>query len=422
MSKIDCLVCHDTTGSYKKAPPKAGMPDPKVDLVYVAKHVGHTTRKTCGDCHFMGGGGDAVKHADMNSALFWPKRNCDIHMGGYDFQCIECHKTKKHKIPGRSTSVSVAEGALSCENCHSDKPHHENPLLDSHLNKHCQSIACNTCHSPVYSKCVPTKVWWDWSSAGDKKRKPKKDKYGKPDYHWKKGTFRWKESAKPVYFWFNGYTKRVLLGDKINPKAKGFRPGERLSDEEKMNLTYTDITHPLGSIFDPNSKITPFKVMRGIQGADAKYRYLLVPHLFPYNKEDKTAYWKSLDWQKAFAEGMKKAGLEYSGEYIWVATRMFWRIEHEVMPKEFALSCAQCHSSLNGEKTCDRCHQDNRNLQFKKLALQGVDFQFMQQRGRDVGALIGQTDYINFKALGYKGDPIIYGGRFKQLPLKISVK
>jgi hypothetical protein len=32
------------------------------------------------------------------------------------------------------------------------------------------------------------------------------------------------------------------------------------------------------------------------------YHYLLVPHLYPKgNKEDKTAYWKHRDWQKAFA-------------------------------------------------------------------------------------------------------------------------
>jgi len=33
MSKIDCLVCHDTTGTYKKAPPGAGFPKKDVDLV-----------------------------------------------------------------------------------------------------------------------------------------------------------------------------------------------------------------------------------------------------------------------------------------------------------------------------------------------------------------------------------------------------
>ena len=45
------------------------------------------------------------------------------------------------------------------------------------------------------------------------------------------------------------------------------------------------------------------------------------------------------------------------------------------------------------------------------------DFAWMQKRGRDVSHLVGATNYIDFKALGYKGDPILTGGRFKKLPL-----
>jgi len=56
-------------------------------------------------------------------------------------------------------------------------------------------------------------------------------------------------------------------------------------------------------------------------------------------------------------------------------------------------------------------------VDFKKIAHKGTDFSFMASKGRDVGHLIGKTDYIDFKALGYKGDPIIYGGRFKKLPM-----
>ena len=47
----------------------------------------------------------------------------------------------------------------------------------------------------------------------------------------------------------------------------------------------------------------------------------------------------------------------------------------------------------------------------------GTDFSWMKARGRDVSALIGKTDYIDFKSLGYRGDPILTGGRFKRLPL-----
>ena len=416
-SRMDCLVCHDTTGSYRKAPPAAGMPDPKVDLTFVAKHVGNTSRNTCGECHFQGGGGDAVKHADMSSVLRYPTRNCDIHMGGYDFVCTDCHKTVNHKIKGRATSLPVSEGSRSCEDCHTSKPHYGETLLDYHLNKHCETVACNTCHSPVFSKCNPTKTWWDWSMAGDKKREPGKDKYGMPDYNWMKGEFLWKESNKPSYAWYNGYMQRLLLGDAINPEAQGFGPGEQPDRAAKMRMAATDITRPIGSIQDPGSKIYPFKVMDGIQPADAEHRYLLVPHLYPLSKDDATAYWKNLDWQKAFADGMEAAGLDYSGRYMWVRTNMYWGISHEVAPKERALSCVQCHESLKGDKTCDRCHQDSRDVDFKTLAHKGTDFSYMASRGRDVASLVGATDYIDFKALGYEGDPIVHGGRFKRLPL-----
>lgn len=46
----------------------------------------------------------------------------------------------------------------------------------------------------------------------------------------------------------------------------------------------------------------------------------------------------------------------------------------------------------------------------------------MKSKGRDVRHLIGATDYIGFKALGYKGDPIIHGGRFKKAPMGYKFK
>ncbi|MDY0375719.1 MAG: hypothetical protein RBQ72_08330 [Desulfobacterium sp.] len=70
------------------------MPKKDVDLKLVAENVGHSSRATCGACHFNGGGGDAIKHADMSRQLLEPDRNCDVHMGGYDFSCTECHKTR----------------------------------------------------------------------------------------------------------------------------------------------------------------------------------------------------------------------------------------------------------------------------------------------------------------------------------------
>jgi hypothetical protein len=59
----------------------------------------------------------------------------------------------------------------------------------------------------------------------------------------------------------------------------------------------------------------------------------------------------------------------------------------------------------------------DKNVDFKKIAQKGTDFSLMVSKGRDVSHLIGKADYIDFKALGYKGDPVIHGGRFKKLPM-----
>jgi hypothetical protein len=40
--------------------------------------------------------------------------------------------------------------------------------------------------------------------------------------------------------------------------------------------------------------------------------------------------------------------------------------------------------------------------------------------GRDVGDLVGKTNYIDYKALGYAGDPIETGGRFDKLGLGLA--
>jgi octaheme c-type cytochrome (tetrathionate reductase family) len=401
MSRIDCLVCHDTTGTYTKSPAGAGMPDEKVDLVAVARQVGRPSRANCGGaCHFRGGGGDAVKHGDMSSNLLEPDSICDVHMGndreGMDFRCQDCHKTRNHMISGRSISVPAVEGDLSCEYCHTDRPHiADNTMTAYHLNQHGEHVACQTCHIPIYAKCNPTKTSWDWSTAGQD-IEPAKDKYGLPTYAKQKGSFEWKEAVKPAYRWYNGTVQRHLLGDTIN------------TDD------VIELTKPVGSINDPAARIYPFKIHWGKQISDARLKQLIAPKLWG-------GYWTHWDWDVAAKEGMQAAGLPYSGEYEFVETVMYWGLTHEVMPKEHALSCAHCHESLAKAPYCGGCHQERRGVDFRKLATQGVDFEHLAELGRDVTELIGHSNYIDFKMLGYDGDPIETGGRFKKLPL-VSVK
>ena len=316
-SKVDCLVCHDTTGKYKKTPTGAGMPDEKVDLLAVAQNVGATSRQTCGACHFFGGGGDAVKHGDLDSSLTNPTAELDVHMAadGNDFTCTSCHETTDHKITGNAMVVSPkGQNHIGCVGCHEGEVHSE-----SLINQHLDTVACQTCHIPYFAKEVPTKTSWDWSTAGQD-IKPEKDQYGKPNYDKKKGNFTWGMMITPEYAWYDGTAGVYQLGDKIDPT--------------QMTL----LSYPNGKRSDKEAKIYPFKLHTGKQIYDSKNLYFMTPKLF-----GKGGFWATNDWDAASKIGMNEVGLDYSGEYGFAPTAMYWRINHMVAPKEQALGCLDCH-------------------------------------------------------------------------------
>jgi octaheme c-type cytochrome (tetrathionate reductase family) len=312
---VDCLVCHDTTGTYAKLPAGAGAPDPKVDLVRVARAVGAPNRAACGSCHFFGGGGDHVKHGDLDSSLVAPTREMDVHMAaeGPNLNCQDCHKTTEHRIAGEALSVSLGRGTrVRCTDCHGKTPHRA-----PDYNRHVARVACETCHIPTFARTLPTKVWWDWSKAGQD-RPPTKDRYGLETYAKIKGEFEWAKDIVPEYRWYGGEVDRYLLGDAVDP-------GKVVS-----------LNRPLGAREDEDAKIHPFKVMRGRQPYDKGTRQMAVAHLFG-------GYWTHFDWARAIREGMAAAGLTFSGEYGFVETEMFWKVSHMVVPREKALHCADCH-------------------------------------------------------------------------------
>lgn len=313
---IDCLVCHDNTGTYSKTPTGAGMPADDVDLLNVAKNVGPTTRKTCGSCHFYGGGGNNIKHGDLENALISPDRNLDVHMGGADMTCTDCHITNDHNIQGNALSVSTfSPRTVACENCHSEQPHIS---MKETLDRHAKKVACQSCHIPEFARANPTKMSWDWSTAGeDRSNIP--EQYGQHTYNKMKGTFTWGKNVVPEYRWYNGESIHMLTGDKLNPSGP------------------TAITEPMGSRMDPNSKLHPFKVHTGKQIADSENEYLLPTHLFG-------GYWKHYDWEKSVTTGTEAYGLDYSGSYYFAETVMYWKINHMVAPKEESLGCGDCHT------------------------------------------------------------------------------
>jgi hypothetical protein len=149
----------------------------------------------------------------------------------------------------------------------------------------------------------------------------------------------------------------------VVPEYRWFRleVGRYLLGDRIDPAEVTALNPPLGDLQDPQARIWPFKVHRAKQPYDAKHRHLLAPVTGGPN-----GYWTNFDWDNAFRLGAKVTGLPYSGAYGFARTEMYWPLTHMVAPKEKALGCTDCH---------------------------------------------GDRSRMDWKALGYAGDPIATGGR-----------
>lgn len=328
-NNVDCLACHDNSETYVKKSSGAGMPDPSVDLSFVAQRVGRPTKSNCGTCHFFGGGGNNVKHGDLEKALFDTHRDVDVHMAsnGVNLECVDCHKTEKHQMLGKVYSLSsMNRNRSTCEQCHTETPH-ENDVINEHTLK----VACQTCHIPEYAKVNSTKLAWDWSTAGKLENgKPIEtfDSLGNITYASIKGTFMWGRNVKPEYVWFNGTASHYLTGDTISADTP-----------IQMNTLH-------GSYDDPDAKIIPVKIHRAQQPYDPVNKYIIQPKTFA-NKEGEGGFWKDFDWQSSIQHGMQYINLPYSGQYTFAKTEMYWPINHMVSPKSNVVKCNECHSREN---------------------------------------------------------------------------
>jgi octaheme c-type cytochrome (tetrathionate reductase family) len=368
---VDCLVCHDTSDEYKKFPTDAGHPNyvpkewPKgsgtirepVDLAKVAQSVGAPDRDNCGSCHFSGGGGDSVKHGDMDSTLRNPSLSLDVHMSedGAGLVCQDCHTSDGHAIDGSRFEMTASddqgidmpghedEGRATCASCHGNEPHQAEDA--KRLNNHAEVLACQSCHIPEYAREKATKTWWDWSTAGEKDENgalvKRKDLDGNLTYNAMKGDFIWEKNVVPEYAWFDGEVDYTVVGEKMEP----------------TNGVY-ELTKLSGSAENATARIWPFKIMRGKQPFDPVEKVFITPHLFG---KDADAYWKSYDWERAAAAGQEASGVNFSGEIEFVETLYHWPITHMVAPKEDTVACQSCHQSDGRLENIDGIHLPGRD-------------------------------------------------------------
>lgn len=351
---VDCLACHDNTGTYKKISTDAGHPlyEPREtpkgsgkivqppDLAKIAQHIGKPGRDNCGACHFNGGGGDAVKHGDLDTSLIKPPKSLDVHMAkdGADMVCADCHTFNAHQPSGSRYAATAKDkhgfdlpkddhNRATCESCHGFVPHKE-----AKINNHTAKVACQTCHIPEFARGgIATKILWDWSTAGRKGTDGKplfiKDEHGHLSYSAEKGDFKYGENVRPEYKWYNGVVHQLAITDRID---------NQLDQHGILELNRVE-----GSASDPNARIWPFKVMRGKQPYDTVNKTLVVNHV--YGKDD-TSFWSNFDYAKSIKAGMDYAGFPYSGQFGFIETRMNWFITHMVAPKDQAVPCQECHT------------------------------------------------------------------------------
>jgi len=413
-SRIDCLVCHSTSNKYHKGRTWAGYPvewdnsgfpgdgrpaspsdptivnaSPAVLLETASQLAASPGVGQCGRCHFGAGGGDNVKKGDISSTLraadntssdpvfmgvatSLRKDEIDVHMGG-GVSCAACHRApddepNRHRILGQGVHNVPSAGRLLCSNdgCHDAAPH-SSAMLDEHA----LDVACQTCHIPTFSNAQPTKMYWDWTVAGDRtgaydpvadgvvSANPAFDSaQTRGQYDFKKGAFEWAEKVEPEVAWFDG-------------RAFHLSTTSTFSDLQRDSSVV--IASPVATHDDAAARIYPFKVMRGRQFADtttADQNFLVVPDLFgpgglwgsvPAGEDRKPGASAAADamWNDVLTLGAQGSGQTaffgdpgdaYPTERTWdfVDTEMWMLISHEVAPASKALG-----GSVNG---CDACH------------------------------------------------------------------
>lgn len=301
---IDCLVCHDTTGMYKR---EAGAPAEGLDLALIAKKVGTPSAANCKTCHDSGCGLPESKgHSGID-------RDIHLNPNGAGLTCQSCHPSNNHHSFSRKVfSDPAVKSGTGCSSCHSITPHQQ-----VQLNEHAEIIACQTCHIPTYAGDKPRIVSWNWLAQVDQAIYA--DGVGNQAPLIATNGLIQATGIRPTYLWDDGSEELYQRGMKIdtNKTTVLLGPGPRST----------------------RSKIKPFAVSYGTQLYDAKYRYLISPSL----SGNKNGYFDRSDWENTAKEGMKHIRLPFSGSYLFASTVTYRPLNHGVVPAGEAMNCMDCH-------------------------------------------------------------------------------
>ncbi|MCB2186830.1 MAG: hypothetical protein KQJ78_10460 [Deltaproteobacteria bacterium] len=360
LANIDCLICHsdkyqrkvvDVNGQWRFAPDEAAM---SVSLMDAAWNLSKPTTLACLKCHAKGGGGDNFKRGDMALAQANATPDLDIHLasqasGGAGLNCLSCHKSQAHRIPGRGSDLRPIDTTtkIDCADCHTNAPHD-----DSQLNTHVNRVHCTVCHIPTFAKGTPTDLHRDYSVPADTAAS------GLYEPH-----MQMVSNIIPVYKFWNRSSYFYEFGQPASPGSEG----------------RVVMSEPVGSLNITGSRLFPFKLHQAEQPQDPATNRLIPLKM--------SVYFGTGDVIEAAKQGVAAVGWSYQGQN-YASTLRYMGLFHQVAPKSQALNCADCHggtrvdfaalgytplSTRNGKPLCSSCHGRENNLSFTAVHRQHVD-------------------------------------------------
>lgn len=350
-SRVDCLVCHATKGNYTRAGVGA-----EVDTALMAKGTMNL------DLAAKSVGKPGLKNCGV----------CHFYGGGADAVKSPGLDSTLEAAP-REQDVHMAKktaggAGLVCQDCHKSSDH-KIAGASSMMAHYSSRVRCEDCHSgkksphqksknkAILDKHVATVACQTCHIPALSRGQATKTAWYwsdvgkdiKAEEQFDKETFA---KHKGTFKWNMNYVPTYAW---YNGSIERYMVGDKIKDPSKPVY----ITKPVGSIKDKTAKIYPYKLYEGNQPMDSKYKYLST---FQQYK----SLWKHYNWDQALKDGGQGEGLPYSGKYQFVKTISYLSAQHEVAPKEMALQCGECHMGASR---------------------------------------------MDWKALGYKGDPMKFGGR-----------
>ena len=324
------------------------MPAPEKMTVSVKEalaNISLPSKAACIACHAYGGGGANNKRGDIEPILANPPTpNVDVHMspvsaGGAGLNCVSCHITQNHRIAGRGSDLMPTDldVKVACTNCHNAAPHGS-----TRLDNHAKRINCTVCHIQTFARNTSTDMVRDFQVA---ELDPVKRLY--------EPKITRQANVVPEYKFFNGNSTFYELGTQAIAGSSG-----------KVLLS-----GPLGSVNDPNAKISPFKHHQATQPVALDSKFIIPLKM--------GIVFQTGNMVNAIQQGAAALGWSLANGYGFLQTERYMQINHGVTPASQALTCTSCHygatrlsfaelgytpkTTRNSKPLCASCHEDESN-------------------------------------------------------------